>query len=120
MRDAIASSKSEPEEQRAARTGPQLVPLDTTADAILQFEKESPDSEDADDSDGETAEPARIAVFPTDALAARAENAEPGADSVEVEAPPPPRNWRGVLLPLLAIAVVAQGALMAYWALSNR
>ena len=118
MRDASAS-KSVPEQQRPAKTGPQLVPLEKTADAILQFEKESPDSDDDDVLPEAVAEPARVAPFPIDTVITPTEHAEPAPEAVEV-APSAPRNWRAALLPLLAVVVVTQAALLAYWAMSSR
>lgn len=124
MREAIASSNREPE-NLPAKTGPKVVPIDTTADVILQFEMESPESDHADTFPSEGAEfakggaePARVAVFPTDSHATLPAVTEPVAEPVET-ALPKPRNWRTAILALLAAVVLTQGAVMAYWMISG-
>ena len=63
MRDATASPNLEPE-KRPGKTGPHL-PVDSEADAILQFESEPGETDDANTLPSETAEPARVTPFPT-------------------------------------------------------
>jgi len=112
VRDAMASPNREPE-KRPAETGPQAVPLDAAVDVMSQFEVESPESDGADLFPVEESEPPRIAAFPT------APHAPLSVAAPVASAPPKSRNWRNALLALLAIVVLTQGALMAYWMLSS-
>lgn len=113
MREAIASPNREPE-KRPARIGPQVVPIDTAAEVMFQFEKEP--LEDISASEGP--EPARVAAFPTDSHASPAAGAE-SVGARAATAPPRPRNWRNAILALLVIVVLTQVALMAYWLMSS-
>ena len=112
MRDAMASPNREPE-KRPAETLPQAVPLDAAADVMSQFEVESPESDGADLFPVEGSEPPRIAAFPT------APHATLSVATPVASAPPKWRNGRNAILALLALVVLTQGALMAYWMLSS-
>lgn len=117
MREVKASSNSEPE-KRHARTVPQIVPVDTSAnspldastDDILQFEMETQES----GTEVAREEPARVAAFPTSS------HVTPAAVTQPATATTRPRNWRNAILPLLAVVVLTQAALMAYWVMSGR
>lgn len=113
MREAIASPTRDPD-KRPGKTRPQLVPLDPE---ILEFESEYERTDDV--VPGEGAAPPRVTPFPTASHATEPAAAKPVAAPVVTE-PPKPRNWRNGILALLAIVVLAQGALMAYWMITGR
>jgi len=111
----MASPRRELEERLAKLE--QALP-DTAPDAIFQFEIESTDGGDAGTEPSEGAQPARVTAFPTKSHATLSAVTEPVAAPVAT-APSAPRSWRNVILALLAIVVLTQGALMAYWIISG-
>ena len=117
MREAMASPNREPELQ-PAKIGPQIVPIDTDAEVMHQFQVESQEDDGVGLFPSEGAEPPRVASFPTESRATLATVTQPPAASVAT-APPPPRRWRNAILALLALVVLTQGALMAYWMVSS-
>lgn len=117
MREATASPNREPKPQ-PAKMGPQVVPIDSDADVMRQFEVESQEDDGVGLFPSEAAEPPRVTAFPTESRAALTAVTQPVAAPVAT-ATPPPRNWRNAILALLAIVVVTQGALMTYWMMSS-
>jgi hypothetical protein len=117
VREAMASPDREPE-KRPASLGPHIVPIDTVTDVMGQFEAESLDADGASILPMEGAEPPRVAAFPTGSPATLSGVAQPPG-AVFATAPTKPRNWRNVILALLAIVALTQAALMAYWMISS-
>jgi hypothetical protein len=113
----MASPNREPE-KRPAKIGPHVVPIDSEADVILQFEIESHEANGEGIFPGEAAKPRQVAAFPTESHATLAAVAQPVAAPVAT-APPKRRHWRNAILALLAIVVLTQGALIAYWLMSS-
>jgi len=112
--EAIASPDPEPEKRLGDLE--RQAPVDTEADAILLFEVE-PQTDDADTIRSEEAAPSRVTPFPTVLHAP-----PPVAEETVAEPVPPartPRNWRNVVLPVLATVVLVQGGLIAYWMMSR-
>jgi hypothetical protein len=125
VREAIASPNRELED-RPAKVGPKIVPIDQDADVMLQFEVEPKraegagilQSEQKEEKEKKEAETLRVAVFPTESHAAPPAVIKPAVQAVAT-ALPLLRNWRKAILPLLAIVVLTQAALMAYWLMSS-
>ena len=125
MREATASPKGELED-RPVKVGPKVVPIDQDTDVMLQFEVESKDADGAgippspeeERKEGKKVETLRVAVFPTESHATPAAITASVARAVAT-ASPWLRNWRKAILPLLAVVVLTQGALIAYWMMSG-
>lgn len=117
MREATASPDPEPEE-RPAKMEPRVVPIDSDAAVMLQFETESHEAGGEGISPNEAAKPPRVAVFPSEFHGTATAVIESVAAPVAT-APRTPRNWRNAILALLAIIVLTQGALMTYWMMSS-
>lgn len=122
MREAKASTNRELED-RPVKIGPKVVPIDHDADVMLQFEVESQGADGATifqseaevEGEEKKVETLRVKLFPTESQAPAV--TPPVAPAVAV--PPLLRNWRKAILPLLAIVVLTQGALLAYWVISG-
>ena len=121
----MASPNREPDDT-PVKVVPKVVPIDQDADVMLQFEVESHQAdgtgvsprEEEGKGEQKKVETLRVTVFPSEGHATPA--AVPrSAAPVVAGASPSPRNWRKAILPLLAAAVLAQGALLAYWMISG-
>lgn len=125
MREAMASPNREPDD-RPVKVGPKVVPIDQDADVMLQFEVESDEAdgtgvsprEEEEKGEQKKVETLRVTVFPAEAHATPTA-VNRSAAPVVAGASPSPRNWRKAILPLLAAAVLTQGALLAYWMISG-
>jgi hypothetical protein len=115
--EAFASPNQEPDDKRAAKKSARFVSIDGIAGATQDFDAGAVDAI----FPSEGMEPANVL---TEIAAPREvahrhhrEAAAPHRETTTVEIPsrPKARNWRNIVLALLGIAVLGQGALMAYW-----
>ena len=124
--EAFASPNQEPDDKRAAKKSARFVSIDGIAEAMQDFDAGAVEGDAIFPSEG--LEPAKVPAFPTEVAAPREvahhhhrEAVAPHRETstVEITSRPKVRNWRNIVLALLGIAVLGQGALMAYWTMTR-
>ena len=121
--EAFTPPNQEPDDKRAAKRGARFVAIDRIAEAMQDFDAGAVEEGDAI-FPSEGLEPAKVTAFPSEVATphevAHQHHREAAASprdttTDEIPSRPKARNWRNIALALLGIAVLGQGALMAYW-----